>query len=169
MSVGAVGLYEYITWRNGSANKWALLGGCKELQFNFYLMKLCIWTDFAFSSTYDGWKFIFNRCNNYQSGGFTDWIVWSQTIWHFYCLQLLDGRTNRTPFDLLGMKLNWLLVMQLSIQYEMGMFFIENTRTLYNFIFNFIIFLGGFNLWFISGGRLNCFKSYVFLIFCFYG
>ena len=107
--------------------------------------------------------------NNYQAGGISNWIVWSQPL--AFILFVIAGfaETNRTPFDLLEHEAE--LVAGYATEYSgmrWGCSLLENMRTFYNFIFNCTYFLGGFNIMVYSRWISNCIKSYVF-DFIFYG
>ena len=107
--------------------------------------------------------------NNYQSGGFTDWLIWTQPV--AFILFLIAGfaETNRTPFDLLEHEAE--VVAGFATEYSgmrWGMFFIGEYANLFTLSFlASIVFLGGFNdLWFIPGAIAIILKV-MFFIFLF--
>jgi len=93
--------------------------------------------------------------NNYQAGGISHWLIWTQPV--AFILFLIAGfaETNRTPFDLLEHEAE--VVSGYATEYSgmrWGMFFIGEYANLFTISFLVsLIFLGGFNdLGFISGG-----------------
>jgi len=167
MSVGAVGLYGPLLGGMSSANKWALLGGARTaIQLLSYevvsgLSLLAPLMMVGSLSLID--------INNYQAGGISNWIIWSQPL--AFILFTIAGfaETNRTPFDLLEHEAE--LVAGYATEYSgmrWGMFFIGEYANLFTISFLItLVFLGGFNdLWFIPGGLAIVLKV-MFLIFIF--
>jgi NADH-quinone oxidoreductase subunit H len=167
MSVGAVGLYGPLLGGMSSANKWALLGGARTaIQLLSYevvsgLSLLAPLMMVGSLSLID--------INNFQSGGFTDWIIWSQPL--AFLLFTIAGfaETNRTPFDLLEHEAE--LVAGYATEYSgmrWGMFFIGEYANLFTISFLIaLIFLGGFNPWWFIPGGLAIVLKVMFLIFIF--
>ena len=107
--------------------------------------------------------------NDYQSGGFGSWIIWTQPL--AFLLFLIAGyaETNRTPFDLLEHEAE--IVSGYATEYSgmrWGLFFIGEYANLFTISFvASIVFLGGYNdLFFIPGGLAIVLKV-AFLIFLF--
>ncbi len=107
--------------------------------------------------------------NNYQSGGISNWLIFSQPL--AFLLFLIAGyaELNRTPFDLLEHEAE--IVAGYATEYSgmrWGMFFIGEYANMIalSFIVS-LLFLGGFNpLWFIPGGIAIILKV-MFFIFLF--
>lgn len=167
MGVASVGLYGPLLAGMSSANKWALLGGARTaIQLLSYevvsgLALLAPLMMVGSLSLID--------INNYQVGGLSDWLIWSQPL--AFVLFVIAGfaETNRTPFDLLEHEAE--IVAGYATEYSgmrWGMFFIGEYANLFTVCFLIsLIFLGGFNdLWFIPGGLAIILKV-MFLIFFF--
>jgi NADH-quinone oxidoreductase subunit H len=106
--------------------------------------------------------------NNYQSGGITNWIVWTQPVAFILFVIAAFAETNRTPFDLLEHEAE--IVSGYATEYSgmrWGLFFIGEYANMFTVSFlASIIFLGGFNpLWFIPGGIAVLLKVSFFIFF----
>lgn len=167
LGVMASGLYGPLLGGMASANKWALLGGARTaIQLLSYevVTGLSLLTPLMIVGSLS-----LIDINNYQAGGITNWIVWSQPL--AFILFLIAGfaETNRTPFDLLEHEAE--IVAGYATEYSgmrWGMFFIGEYANLFTISFiTALVFLGGFNdLWFIPGGLAIILKV-AFLIFFF--
>ena len=107
--------------------------------------------------------------NRYQSGGITDWLIFSQPLAFLLFLFAGYAELNRTPFDLLEHEAE--VVSGYATEYagmRWGMFFIGEYASMFSFSFVVsLIFLGGFNpLWLIPGGIAIILKV-AFFIFLF--
>jgi len=166
LSVGGIGLYGPLLAGMSSANKWSLLGGARTaIQLLSYevvsgLSLLAPLMMVGSLSLID--------INNYQAGGVSDWIVWSQPL--AFVLFVIAGfaETNRTPFDLLEHEAE--LVAGYATEYSgmrWGMFFIGEYAALFTIAFlTALIFLGGFNdMWFIPGGLAIILKVMALIFF----
>lgn len=163
----ASGLYGPLLGGMASANKWSLLGGARTaIQLLSYevVTGLSLLTPLMIVGSLS-----LIDINNYQAGGLSNWIVWSQPL--AFILFLIAGfaETNRTPFDLLEHEAE--IVAGYATEYSgmrWGMFFIGEYANLFTISFlTALVFLGGFNdLWFIPGGLAIILKV-AFLIFFF--
>jgi NADH-quinone oxidoreductase subunit H len=163
----ATGLYGPLLAGMSQANKWGLIGGARTaIQLLSYevVTGLSILSPLMMVGSLS-----LIDINNYQSGGFTSWLIWSQPL--AFVLFLIAGfaETNRTPFDLLEHEAE--VVSGYATEYSgmrWGMFFIGEYANLFTIAFlTSIIFLGGFNdLGFIAGGIAIILKV-MFLIFLF--
>ena len=163
----ASGLYGPLLGGMASANKWSLLGGARTaIQLLSYevVTGLSLLTPLMIVGSLS-----LIDINNYQAGGVSNWIIWSQPL--AFILFLIAGyaETNRTPFDLLEHEAE--IVAGYATEYSgmrWGMFFIGEYANLFTISFlTSLIFLGGFNdLWFIPGAIAIILKV-MFLIFLF--
>jgi len=163
----ATGLYGPLLGGMSQNNKWGLLGGARTaIQLLSYevVTGLAILAPIMMVGSLS-----LIDINNYQNGGFSNWIVWSQPL--AFILFLIAGyaETNRTPFDLLEHEAE--IVAGYATEYSgmrWGMFFIGEYANLFTISFlTSIIFLGGFNdLWIIPGAIAIILKV-MFLIFLF--
>jgi NADH-quinone oxidoreductase subunit H len=167
LGVMATGLYGPLLGGMSQANKWGLLGGARTaIQLLSYevvtgLSLLAPLMLVGSLSLID--------INNYQAGGITDWMIWTQPVAFFLFLIAGYAETNRTPFDLLEHEAE--VVAGYATEYSgmrWGMFFIGEYANLFTVSFlTSLIFLGGFNdLWFIPGAIAIILKV-MFLIFLF--
>jgi NADH-quinone oxidoreductase subunit H len=167
LGVMATGLYGPLLGGMAQANKWGLLGGARTaIQLLSYevvtgLSLLAPLMLVGSLSLID--------INNYQAGGITNWLIWTQPIAFFLFLIAGYAETNRTPFDLLEHEAE--VIAGYATEYSgmrWGMFFIGEYANLFTISFLVaLIFLGGFNdLWFIPGAIAILLKV-MFLIFLF--
>jgi NADH-quinone oxidoreductase subunit H len=167
LGVMATGLYGPLLGGMSQANKWGLLGGARTaIQLLSYevvtgLSLLAPLMLVGSLSLID--------INNYQAGGITDWMIWTQPVAFFLFLIAGYAETNRTPFDLLEHEAE--VFAGCATEYSgmrWGMFFIGEYANLFTVSFlTSLIFLGGFNdLWFIPGAIAIILKV-MFLIFLF--
>ncbi len=167
MGVAGIGLYGPLLAGMSSANKWSLLGGARTaIQLLSYevVSGLAILAPLMLVGSLS----LIDR-NQYQAGGLSNWLVWTQPL--AFILFVIAGfaETNRTPFDLLEHEAE--IVAGYATEYSgmrWGMFFIGEYANLFTICFLIsLIFLGGFNdLWFIPGGLAIVLKV-MFLIFFF--
>jgi len=167
MGVMATGLYGPLLGGMAQANKWGLLGGARTaIQLLSYevvtgLSMLAPLMLVGSLSLID--------INNYQAGGVSNWLIWTQPLAFFLFLIAGYAETNRTPFDLLEHEAE--VIAGYATEYSgmrWGMFFIGEYANLFTVSFvTVLMFLGGFNdLWFIPGGIAIILKV-MFLIFLF--
>ena len=163
----ASGLYGPLLAGMAQANKWGLLGGARTA---IQLLSYEIITGLSLLAPIMlvGSLSLIDM-NNYQAGGVSDWMMWTQPV--AFILFLIAGfaETNRTPFDLLEHEAE--VVAGYATEYSgmrWGMFFIGEYANLFTISFlAAIIFMGGFNdLWFIPGAIAIILKV-MFLIFFF--
>jgi len=163
----ATGLYGPLLAGMAQANKWGLLGGARTaIQLLSYevVTGLSILSPIMMVGSLS-----LIDINNYQSAGFTSWMIWSQPL--AFILFLIAGfaETNRTPFDLLENEAE--VVAGYATEYSgmrWGMFFIGEYANLFTVAFLVsLIFLGGFNDWGFIPGALAIILKVMFLIFLF--
>ena len=150
-----------------SNNKWGLLGSARAV---IQLLSFEVVSGFALIAPIMliGSLSLID-INNYQIGGFSEWIVWKQPLAFVLFLVAVFAETNRTPFDLLEHETE--IVAGYGTEYSgmrWGMFFIGEYANMFtaSFLVS-LIFLGGFNpLWFIPGAIAIILKV-CFLIFLF--
>ncbi len=167
LGVMATGLYGPLLGGMAQANKWGLLGGARTaIQLLSYevVTGLSILAPLMMVGSLS-----LIDINNYQAGGVSNWIVWTQPL--AFGLFLIAGyaETNRTPFDLLEHEAE--IVAGYATEYSgmrWGMFFIGEYANLFTITFvTVLLFLGGFNdMWFIPGAIAILLKV-MFLIFLF--
>lgn len=167
LGVMATGLYGPLLAGMAQANKWGLLGGARTaIQLLSYevVTGLSILAPLMMIGSLS-----LIDINNYQAGGITNWLIWTQPVAFFLFLIAGFAETNRTPFDLLEHEAE--VVSGYATEYSgmrWGMFFIGEYANLFTISFLVaIIFLGGFNdLGFIPGAIAILLKV-AFLIFVF--
>ncbi len=167
MGVMATGLYGPLLGGMAQANKWGLLGGARTaIQLLSYevVSGLALLAPLMLVGSLS-----LIDINNYQAGGISNWIIWSQPLAFFLFLIAGYAETNRTPFDLLEHEAE--IIAGYATEYSgmrWGMFFIGEYANLFTVSFLIaLIFLGGFNdLWFIPGAIAIILKV-MFLIFLF--
>ncbi len=167
LGVMATGLYGPLLAGMAQANKWGLLGGARTaIQLLSYevVTGLSILAPLMMIGSLS-----LIDINNYQAGGITNWLIWTQPVAFFLFLIAGFAETNRTPFDLLEHEAE--VVSGYATEYSgmrWGMFFIGEYANLFTISFLVaIIFLGGFNdLGFIPGALAILLKV-AFLIFVF--
>lgn len=167
MGVAGVGLYGPLLAGMSSANKWSLLGGARTaIQLLSYevVSGLSILAPLMMVGSLS-----LIDINNYQTGGISDWLIWSQPL--AFVLFVIAGfaETNRTPFDLLEHEAE--IVAGYATEYSgmrWGMFFIGEYANLFTVCFLVsLIFLGGFNDFYFIPGGLAIVLKVMFLIFFF--
>lgn len=167
LGVGVAGLYGPLLGGISANSKWSLLGAARTtvqlLSFEVIsgLSLLAPLMLVGSLSLID--------INNYQNGGITDWLVFSQPLAFILFLFAGYAELNRTPFDLLEHEAE--IVSGYATEYagmRWGMFFIGEYASMISLSFVVsLIFLGGFNpLWFIPGGIAIILKV-MFFIFLF--
>jgi len=167
LGVMATGLYGPLLGGMAQANKWGLLGGARTaIQLLSYevVTGLSILAPLMLVGSLS-----LIDINNYQAGGVSDWLIWTQPVAFFTFLIAGYAETNRTPFDLLEHEAE--VVAGYATEYSgmrWGMFFIGEYANLFTISFLVaLMFLGGFNdLWFIPGAIAIILKV-MFLIFLF--
>ncbi len=167
LGVMATGLYGPLLGGMSQANKWGLLGGARTaIQLLSYevVTGLSILAPLMLVGSLS-----LIDINNYQAGGVSNWLIWTQPVAFFLFLIAGYAETNRTPFDLLEHEAE--VVAGYATEYSgmrWGMFFIGEYANLFTVSFlTALMFLGGFNdLWFIPGAIAILLKV-MFLIFLF--
>ncbi|MEA3384784.1 MAG: NADH-quinone oxidoreductase subunit NuoH [Campylobacterota bacterium] len=167
LGVMATGLYGPLLGGMAQANKWGLLGGARTaIQLLSYevVTGLSILSPLMLVGSLS-----LIDINNYQAGGVSNWLIWTQPLAFFLFLIAGYAETNRTPFDLLEHEAE--VVAGYATEYSgmrWGMFFIGEYANLFTISFLVaLMFLGGFNdLWFIPGAIAIILKV-MFLIFLF--
>lgn len=167
LGVMAVGMYAPLLAGMSQSNKWGLLGAARTV---VQLLSFEVVTGLSILAPLMmiGSLSLID-INNYQNGGFLDWMVWSQPI--AFVLFLIAGyaETNRTPFDLLEHEAE--IVSGYATEYSgmrWGLFFIGEYANMFTVAFlASLIFLGGFNDWGFIPGGLAIILKVIFLIFLF--
>jgi NADH-quinone oxidoreductase subunit H len=167
LGVMASGLYGPLLGGMAQANKWGLLGGARTaIQLLSYevVTGLSILAPLMLVGSLS-----LIDINNYQAGGVSQWLIWTQPVAFVAFLIAGFAETNRTPFDLLEHEAE--VVAGYATEYSgmrWGMFFIGEYANLFTISFiTALLFLGGYNdLWFIPGGIAIILKV-AFLIFFF--
>jgi NADH-quinone oxidoreductase subunit H len=167
LGVAGAGLYGPLLAGMSSGNKWSLLGGARTaiqlLSFEVVtgLSVLAPLMMIGSLSLID--------INNYQNGGITDWLIWSQPVAFVVFLIAGFAETNRTPFDLLEHEAE--IVSGYATEYSgmrWGMFFIGEYANLFTVSFlASIMFLGGFNDFYFIPGAIAIILKVAFFIFFF--
>jgi NADH-quinone oxidoreductase subunit H len=140
----AIGMFSPLLAGLASTNKWSLLGGARTA---IQLLSFEVVTGLSILAPLMlvGSLSLID-INNYQAGGFTEWLIWKQPV--AFVLFLIAGyaETNRTPFDLLEHEAE--VVSGYATEYSgmrWGMFFIGEYVNMYIIAFlASITFLGGF-------------------------
>jgi NADH-quinone oxidoreductase subunit H len=167
VGVMAIGMYAPLLGGMASNNKWSLLGAARTV---IQMLSFEVVTGLSLiAPLMMVGSLSLIDINNYQNGGFTDWIVWAQPV--AFILYLISGyaETNRTPFDLLEHEAE--IVTGYATEYSgmrWGLFAIGEYANMFTVAFiAALVFLGGFNSWgFIPGGLAIILKVSV-LIFLF--
>jgi len=165
LGVMATGMYGPLLAGMSSANKWSLLGGARTV---IQLLSFEVVTGLSILpplmlvgslSLVD--------INNYQAGGFTDWLIWQQPVAFVLFLIAAFAEVNRTPFDLLEHEAE--IVSGYATEYSgmrWGMFFIGEYANMFTVAFMVsIVFLGGFGDGGLLGGLAIFAKAFFFIFF----
>ena len=167
LGVGATGMYGPLLGGMSANSKWSILGAARTavqlLSFEVVsgLSLLAPVMLVGSLSVID--------INNYQAGGITNWLIFTQPLAFLLFLFAGYAELNRTPFDLLEHEAE--IVAGYATEYagmRWGMFFIGEYSNMIALSFlASLLFLGGFNpLWFIPGGIAIILKV-IFFIFLF--
>ncbi|WP_200763331.1 NADH-quinone oxidoreductase subunit NuoH [Nitrosophilus alvini] len=164
LGVMAVGMYGPLLAGMASSNKWGLLGAARTV---IQLLSFEVVTGLSvLAPLMIVGSLSLVDINNYQAGGVSNWLIWSQPV--AFLLFMIAGfaETNRTPFDLLEHEAE--IIAGYATEYSgmrWGMFFIGEYANLFTVSFLVsIIFLGGFNdLWFIPGAIAILLKVFFFI------
>jgi len=162
----AIGMFSPLLAGLASTNKWSLLGGARTA---IQLLSFEVVTGLSILAPLMlvGSLSLID-INNYQAGGFSEWLIWKQPV--AFVLFLIAGyaETNRTPFDLLEHEAE--VVSGYATEYSgmrWGMFFIGEYVNMYIIAFlASITFLGGFG----DGGFIGAFcilLKVLFFVFLF--
>lgn len=167
MGVAGIGLYGPLLAGMSSANKWSLLGGARTaIQLLSYevVSGLSILAPLMMVGSLS-----LIDINNYQAGGISNWLIWSQPLAFVLFVMAGFAETNRTPFDLLEHEAE--IVAGYATEYSgmrWGMFFIGEYANLFTVCFLIsLMFLGGFNDFYFIPGGLAIVLKVMFLIFFF--
>jgi NADH-quinone oxidoreductase subunit H len=164
LSVMSIGMYGPLFAGVSSRSKWALLGGARTM---IQMLSFEVVSGFALLAPLMlvGSLSLID-INNYQAGGISHWLIWSQPV--AFVLFAIAGyaETNRTPFDLLEHEAE--VVSGYCTEYsgiKWGLFFIGEYASMFTIAFLIsIIFFGGFNpIGFIPGGIAVIVKASFFI------
>ena len=166
LGVMAVGMYGPLLGGMSQNNKWGLLGAARTV-IQFLSFEVITGLSLLAPLMIMGSLSLID-INNYQTGGVSDWIVWSQPVAFVLFLIAAFAETNRTPFDLLEHEAE--VIAGYATEYSgmrWGMFFIGEYANLFTVSFlASIVFLGGYNdLWFIPGAIAIILKVAAFIFF----
>ncbi len=167
IGVMGVGMYGPLLAGMSSSNKWSLLGAARTV---IQLLSFEVVTGLSvLAPLMIVGSLSLVDINNYQSGGFVDWLIWKQPV--AFILFLIAGyaETNRTPFDLIEHEAE--IVSGYATEYSgmrWGLFFIGEYANMFTVSFLVsIIFLGGFNPWGFIPGTIAILLKISFFIFAF--
>ena len=166
LAVSSSGLYAPLLAGLSSSNKWSLIGGARAsiqlLSFEV-ITALSILAPLMLVGSLS-----LIDINDYQNGGFLDWLIWKQPV--AFILFVIAGfaETNRVPMDLLEAESE--IVSGYATEYSgirWGYFFIGEYANMITISFLVsLIFLGGYNsLWIIPGSVMIIFKVMAFMFF----
>jgi NADH-quinone oxidoreductase subunit H len=164
MGVASAGMYAPLLAGMSSTNKWALLGAARTVvqMLSFEVVSgLSLLAPIMMIGSLS-----LIDINDYQIGGFTSWLIWSQPM--AFLLFAISGfaETNRTPFDLIEYEAE--IVSGYATDYSgmrWGLFFIGEYSNMITVSFLVsIVFLGGYNpLWIIPGAIMILLKVSAFI------
>lgn len=167
IAVMAVGMYGPLLAGMASYNKWSILGAGRTV---IQLLSFEVVTGLAIlAPLMMVGSLSLIDINNYQLGGVSDWIIWTQPV--AFVLFMIAGyaETNRTPFDLLEHEAE--VVSGFATEYSgmrWGMFFIGEYANMFTISFlAAILFFGGFNPIGIIPGGIAIIIKVAFFIFLF--
>ena len=167
IGVMGVGMYGPLLAGMSSSNKWGLLGAARTV---IQLLSFEVVTGLSvLAPLMLVGSLSLIDINNYQAGGFSDWLIWKQPV--AFVLFLISGyaETNRTPFDLMEHEAE--IVSGYATEYSgmrWGLFFIGEYANMFTISFLVsIIFLGGFNPWGFIPGAIAILLKISFFIFAF--
>lgn len=167
IAVMATGTYGPLLAGLASRNKWSLLGAARATS---QMLSFEVVSGFALLSPLMlVGSLSLVDINNYQTGGISHWLVWSQPLAFILFIVAGYAETNRTPFDLLEHEAE--IVSGYGTEYsgmKWGLFFIGEYANMFTVSFLVsLVFFGGFTpLWFIPGGLAIILKA-AFFIFLF--
>jgi len=165
LGVMATGMYGPLLAGMSSANKWSLLGGARTV---IQLLSFEVVTGLSILPPLMlvGSLSLID-INNYQAGGFSDWLIWQQPVAFVLFLIAAFAEVNRTPFDLLEHEAE--IVSGYATEYSgmrWGMFFIGEYANMFTVAFMVsIVFLGGFGDGGLLGGLAIFAKAFFFIFF----
>ena len=165
LGVMAIGMYAPLLAGMSSSNKWSLLGAARTV---IQLLSFEVVTGLSIlAPLMMVGSLSLIDINNYQNGGVTDWIVWTQPV--AFILFLIAGfaETNRTPFDLLEHEAE--IVSGYVTEYSglrCGLFFIGEYANMITIgILASVVFLGGYNDFWIFAGWFMIIVKITFMFF----
>jgi NADH-quinone oxidoreductase subunit H len=164
MGVASAGMYAPLLAGMSSTNKWALLGAARTV---IQLLSFEVVSGLALLAPLMliGSLSLID-INDFQANGVTSWMVWKQPL--AFLLFVIAGfaETNRTPFDLIEYEAE--IVSGYATDYSgmrWGLFFVGEYANMITVSFLVsIIFLGGYNpFWIIPGGIMILLKISFFI------
>lgn len=166
LGVSSVGLYAPLLAGMSSANKWALLGGARAVAQLLSFEVITALSIMAPIMMVGSLSLI--EINNYQNTGVLSWIIWKQPIAFILFVIAAFAETNRVPFDLLESENE--IVSGYGTEYSgmrWGLFFLGEYSNMITISFLVsLIFLGGYNaFWIIPGGVMIILKVMFFMFF----
>ncbi|MDR0746531.1 MAG: NADH-quinone oxidoreductase subunit NuoH [Helicobacteraceae bacterium] len=167
MGVMAAGLYGPLLGGIASANKYSLLGGARTaIQLISYevVSGLALLSPILLVGSLS-----LIHLNDYQAGGLLDWMIFKQPLAFVLFVMAGYAETNRTPFDLLEHEAE--IVVGYATEYSgihWGLFAIGEYANMFTISFLIsLIFLGGYNDFYIVPGTLAIFLKVAFFFFMF--
>jgi len=167
IGVMGAGMYGPLLAGMSSSSKWGLLGAARTV---IQLLSFEVATGLSIlAPLMIVGSLSLIDINNYQIGGFADWLIWKQPI--AFVIFLISGyaETNRTPFDLMEHEAE--IVSGYATEYSgmrWGLFFIGEYANMFTISFLVsLIFLGGFNPWGFIPGAIAILIKISFFIFAF--
>ncbi len=167
IGVMGAGMYGPLLAGMSSSSKWGLLGAARTV---IQLLSFEVATGLSIlAPLMIVGSLSLIDINNYQIGGFADWLIWKQPI--AFIIFLISGyaETNRTPFDLMEHEAE--IVSGYATEYSgmrWGLFFIGEYANMFTISFLVsLIFLGGFNPWGFIPGAIAILIKISFFIFAF--
>lgn len=164
MGVASVGMYAPLLAGMSSTNKWALLGAARTV-IQLLSFEVVAGLSLLAPLMLIGSLSLIN-INDYQMGGVSNWMIWQQPLAFILFVISAFAETNRAPFDFVEFEAE--IVSGFATDYSgmrWGLFFVGEYANMITVSFLVsIIFLGGYNpFWIIPGGIMILLKISFFI------